>query len=160
MVLLPCGHNQIYVLMLRLLAVLCFTLFCTIEGFSQFKVGAGANFIFDESFFGVGGRAMYDIDEDFAVQGQFTLLLDDFADYIIELDVFYQGLDLGDVEGFQLTPFAGLNIFRAGIGGSDTGLTIGIQGLTPITDGLDLYIEPKLYLGGASSFAIAGGVYF
>lgn len=149
--------------MLRLLTVSIFVLFCTLEGYSQVKFGAGANFTFDGSFFGVGGRAMYDIDEDFAAQGQFTFFLDEFADYAIELDLFYKGLELGEVEGFQLTPFAGLNIFRGsllGVGATDTGLTLGIQGLSPITESLDLYVEPKIYLGGGSSFALAAGVYF
>ncbi len=149
--------------MKKLITLVLFISAFSTSGFSQLKFGAGANFIFDGSFLGVGGRAQYMINEDFSAQGQFTLLLDDVADYIIELDVYYSGLDLGDVEGFRLTPFAGLNIFRAsvlGFGASDTGLTLGLQGITPIADGLELYVEPKIYLGGGSSFAIAGGVYF
>ncbi len=149
--------------MKKLMAVAVFLTLLSTSGFSQLKFGAGANFLFDGSFLGVGGRAMYEINEDFSAQGQFTLLLDDIADYVIELDVYYNGFDLGDVEGFQLTPFAGLNVFRAsvfGIGASDTGLTIGLQGRTPLTGSIELYVEPKIYLGGAGTFAIAGGVYF
>ena len=164
MVLLPCGHNQIYVLMLRLLAVLCFTLFCTIEGFSQFKVGAGANFIFDGGSFGVGGRGHYTINEDFAAQGSFHYYFEsNFDVWTLDFDVFYSGFELGDLEGFRLTPFAGLNFIRVstdlGLGfdvsGSSTNLNLGIQGLTPITESLDLYIEPKIIIGSGSTLAIA-----
>ena len=146
-----------------IIAVFFLIMVSSTDGISQLRFGAGANFTFDNSLLGVGGRMMYDINEDFAAQGQFSLFLDDVADFIIELDVYYKGLDLGDVEGFQLTPFAGLNIFRAsvlGFGASDTGLTLGLQGLSPLTDSMDLYVEPKIYLGGGSSFAIAAGVYF
>jgi len=149
--------------MLRLLVVSVFVFFSAVDGFSQFKLGAGANIVFDGGVLGLGGRAMYDIDDQFAVQGQFNFALDNFVDFFIEGDLFYKGLELGDLEGFHLTPFAGINFFRGSIGSqgfTDTGLTIGLQGVTPLDGGLELYVEPKIYLGGGSSFAIAGGVYF
>ena len=161
MVLLPCGHNQIYVLMLRLLTISVFVLFCTIEGFSQFKVGAGANFIFDGGALGIGGRSHYTINEDFAAQGSFHFYFDSFVDWTLDFDVHYSGFDLGDLEGFRLTPFAGLGIINAGGNfGSSGNLNLGIQGLTPITESLDLYIEPKIIIGDGSTLAIAAGVYF
>ena len=149
--------------MKKLIVLVLFIAAFGTSGFSQLKFGAGANLLFDGTLFGVGGRVQYAINEDFAAQGGLNIFLDDVADYMIDLDVYYSGFELGDVEGFSLTPFAGLNIFRAsvlGFGATDTGLTLGIQGLLPITDGLNLYVEPRLYLGGGDGFGISAGVYF
>jgi hypothetical protein len=144
--------------MIRFLTISVLLLFCTLEGFSQFKVGAGANLIFDGGSLGIGGRGHYTVNEDFAAQGSFHYYLESFSLWNIDLDVHYDGFEIGDLEGFRLTPFAGLNII-GGVG-SSVNLNIGIQGLTPLTESLDLYIEPKLIIGSGSSLAIAAGVYF
>ena len=156
--------------MLRFLTVSIFVLFCTLEGFSQFKVGAGANYIFDGSSFGVGARGHYTFTEDFAGQGSFHYYFEGsgISLWTLDFDVHYSGFEIGDLEGFRLTPFAGLNIITAsidsglgfGVSATSTNLNIGIQGLTPITESLDLYIEPKFIIGGGGAFAIAAGVYF
>ncbi len=155
--------------MLRLLTISVFILFCTVDGFSQFKAGAGATFIFDGASFGVGGRGHYTINEDFAGQGSLHYYFEEgFNIWTIDLDVHYSGFNLGDVEGFRLTPFAGLNIIRvnsnSGLGfdisGSSTNLNLGLQGLTPLTESLDLYIEPKFIIGSGSTFVLSAGVYF
>ncbi len=134
------------------------------SGYAQFKFGAGANLIFDGSSFGLGARAHYTINEDFAGQASFHYYLkeSDLSLTTIDLDVHYSGFDLGDVESFSLTPFAGLNIARAsafGISASTTNINVGINGTMPL-GGLDLYVEPKFIIGNGGSFAIAAGVYF
>lgn len=141
-------------------------LFCTALSFTgeaQVKFGAGAQIILDGFSVGVGGRALYEINEDFAVQGGFHYYFEDFTAWTIDADVHYRGFDLGDVEGFRLSPFAGLNRFQvsvAGFGAGTTNLNLGINGTLPLSGGLELYIEPKIIIGNGGSFAIAGGVYF
>lgn len=149
--------------MKNLITFLFFMILISTSAFSQFKVGAGAGLIFDGSLFGVGGKGHYTINEDFAGQGSFTYYFEDFTVWTLDLDVHYSGFDIGDLESFRLTPFAGLNIFRAsilGFGATDTGINLGLNGTMPLTDSMDLYVEPKFMIGGGSSLAISAGVYF
>ncbi len=128
---------------------------------AQFKFGGGLQFFED---LGIQGRAHNVFSEDIAGQGTFNYYFSSgFSSWSIDADVHYHGLDLGEVESFALAPFAGLNIFRVsafGVSASDVGLNLGIIGTLPISDGLELYIEPKIVIGGGSGFAISGGVYF
>jgi hypothetical protein len=149
--------------MKKLLTLLFFVTVLSTSAFSQLKFGAGAGLILDGTLFGVGGRGHYTINEDFAGQGTFTYYFEDVSVWTLDLDVHYSGFNLGDVESFRLTPFAGLNIFRAsvlGFGATDTGINLGLNGTMPLTGSLDLYVEPKIIIGGGSSIAIAAGVYF
>ncbi len=129
---------------------------------AQTKFGAGASFL--DGLFGVGARAHNSFTEDFAGQASFHYYFESLVNvYSIDLDVHYSGFDLGDVESFAITPFAGLNFFRAaqnGIGGTNTNLNVGVNGTMPLTDTLDLYIEPKFIIGRISSFGVSAGVYF
>ena len=149
--------------MKKMFSIVVFLFVLSVTGFSQFKFGAGANLIFDGSYFGLAGRGHYTINEDFAAQGTFTYYLKDFTAWTLDLDVHYSGFEIGDLEGFRLTPFAGLNIFNVsvlGIGATDTGINLGLNGTMPLSSGMDFYLEPKIMLGGGSSLAIAAGVYF
>ncbi len=155
--------------MKKFIALAAFVVFGTVTGFSQFKFGAGANMIFDGSFFGVGARAHNTFTEDFAGQASFHYYFESgFTVWTLDLDVHYSGFELGDVESFSLTPFAGINIFNVsadtglgfGVSASSTNLNLGLNGTMPLTESLDLYIEPKIIIGNGGSFAIAAGVYF
>lgn len=151
--------------MKKLFILFTLILFTSVSGFSQFKFGAGANLFFDGGYLGLGAKAHYQITDDFAGQASFHYMLDDIANYTIDLDVLYSGFNIGDLEGFNITPFAGINIFNFdvglfGIGGSSTGINLGVLGNIPITESLDLYIEPKLILSGAGTLVIGGGIYF
>ena len=141
--------------------------FISTSAFSQFKVGAGANYLFDGSLFGLSGKAHYTVNEQFAGQVSFSYFFEDFTVWNLDLDVHYNGFQIGDLEGFRLTPFAGLNVFRTSVtlgnitsGDTDINLNLGMNGTVPITETLDLYIEPKFILGDGSTFALAAGVYF
>ncbi|MFT6808983.1 MAG: hypothetical protein ACJA01_002215 [Saprospiraceae bacterium] len=143
--------------MKRILALVFFVAALAITGSAQFKFGAGVGLL--EGRFGVQAKAHNTFTEDFAGQGSFTYYFESGATvWSLDLDVHYKGFNIGDVEGFSLAPFAGLNIYR--VSASATGLNVGINGTLPITDSLDLYIEPKIVIGGAGSFGIAAGVYF
>lgn len=149
--------------------IICLT-FLSVTGFSQFKFGAGAGLIFDGGSFGLGARGHYTVNEDYAGQGTFTYYFEsNISLWTLDLDVHYSGFNIGDVESFRLTPFAGLNVYSVslddvvpGFDASDTdiGLNLGLNGTMPLSGGLELYIEPKIIIGGGSSLALAAGVYF
>jgi len=138
-----------------------------IAGFSfsadaQFKFGAGVQLLDFESF-GVGAKGHYTINDQFAVQGSFHWQLEEFTSWTFDADVHYQGFDLGDVEGFQLSPFAGLNrvqVSAFGVSVGDTNINLGMNGTLPLSGSMSLYLEPKIILGGGSAFVIGAGVYF
>ena len=141
--------------------------FIGVSGFSQFKFGAGANLLFDGGYFGLSGKGHYTINEQYAAQASFTYFFEDFTVWNLDLDVHYDGFNIGDLEGFRLTPFAGLNVFRTDItvgnisgGDTDINLNLGMNGTINLTESLDLYVEPKFILGDGSTFGIAAGVYF
>lgn len=146
-----------------------FTMLFCMTASAQFKFGAGINIDLDDSLFGITGKGHYQINDDYAGQASFTYFFEkDLVKFwTLDLDVHYGGFDIGDLEGFHLTPFAGLNIANAsvdigGFGGSDTemGINIGINATIPITESLDLFIEPKLIISGIDGIGIAAGVYF
>lgn len=140
----------------------------SVAGYSQFKIGAGATLLTDGSLFGVGAKGHYTFSEDFAGQASFTYYLEDATVWTLDLDVHYNGFGLGDLEGFNLTPFAGLNIFNVSadtglgfsVGASSTNINVGVNGMIPITESLDLYIEPKIIIGNGGTFGVSAGVYF
>lgn len=135
---------------------------------SQVKFGPQATLFFDGTVFGVGAKAHKAFSDDIEGQASFTYFLESGTFWAIDVDVLYNGFDIGDVESFKITPFAGLNYFNSpGItilgvsaGGSSVGLNLGVSAKKAISDGLELFIEPKIILGGGSTFALSGGVFF
>lgn len=153
--------------MKRILTLVICVFALSFSASAQFKFGAQGAFLTDGSFFGVGAKGHYTINEDFAAQGSFTYYFEDVTVWTLDLDVHYSGFDIGDVESFRLTPFAGLNIFNVsvnvgGFGGSasTTNLNLGMNGTMPLSGNLEFFVEPKIIIGGGSGFAVAAGVYF
>ncbi len=132
-------------------------LFFFISASAQFKVGAGASLNFDGAFFGVTGKGHYTINEDFAGQGSFTYYFENTTVWSLDFDTHYSGFDI-EVAEFAISPFAGLNVFRIG-SASSTNINLGVNA-TKALGSLELFIEPKIILGGGSSLNISGGVYF
>jgi len=132
-------------------------------GFSasaQFKFGAGANVFFNGGSIGIGAKAHNTFTDDIAGQASFHLYLENGSPWSLDLDVHYRGLDLGSLEDFSLSPFAGLIVLGTGTR-TVAGINLGLNGTKSITDQLDLYIEPKFSIvSGESSLALAAGVYF
>lgn len=155
--------------MKKILALAFFALFITVDSNAQVKFGVLGSLYFDGSFFGVGGRAHNSFSEDISGQGSFTYFLKSGGTFwAIDADVLYHGFDIGDVENFSITPFAGLNIFStpggsiAGIsfGGTNTGINLGVSATKTLGDSMELFIEPKLIIGNGGNFAVTGGIYF
>lgn len=148
--------------MKRILALVFFVSALAFAGSAQLKFGAGGTLL--DGSFGIQGKAHNTFSEDFAGQATFNYFFESGVTlWGLDFDVHYSGFDLGDVENFRLSPFAGLNILRASAGGFSSGTTnlnIGINGTMPLTDTMDLYVEPKFVLGDGSGFGLSVGVYF
>ena len=133
----------------------------------EFKFGAQGQLLFDGSFFGVGGKGHYTFNDQFAGQASFTYYFEEVTVWTLDLDVHYSGFEIGDVESFRLTPFAGLNIFNVSVdtgfgsaSASTTNLNLGMNGTMPLGDSLEFFLEPKIIIGSGGTFALAAGVYF
>jgi len=152
--------------MKKIIVLGLFSLLISTSSFGQFKFGAGVSLELVD-LFGITGKGHYTVNEDFAGQASFSYFFEDFTVWALDLDVHYNGFDIGVVEGFTLTPFAGLQVGTisvdvgfGSVSNTDIGLNIGIVGVIPITDSLDLFIEPKVTIGGLEGIFLAGGVYF
>lgn len=144
--------------------LLTFVLVGTINA-QSFRFGAGAQLIFDGSIFGVQGKAIYDVNDSFDAAATFTVHLKEFVDWSFDVDAHYKLLELGEDIGFK--PFAGLSITRvsidfAGISQSDTDIGLNLGAFFDLlkTGNIQLYVEPKIIIGGAQSIAVSGGILF
>ncbi len=152
--------------MRRILTLVCCVFAFSYSGLAQFQFGAQAGLTTGSGgLFGVGAKGHYTINEQFAGQASFTYYFETGTVWALDLDVHYSGFEIGDVESFSLTPFAGLNIltFSSGLGFgsfSSTNVNIGMNGRLPLSGNLEFFVEPKLVLGGGSGFVVAAGVYF
>lgn len=129
---------------------------CLNVGFSQFNLGAGGQLITDDTIFGIQGKALFEINDQFDAAGTFTFHLDDNADWTIDLDAHYTLLEIS--ESFNIAPLAGLSI-TSEPGNTAVGLNLG--GFFDFIMGekeRHIYIEPKVILGGVSSFVISAGL--
>lgn len=133
------------------------------SAFSQFNFGAGAQLIFDGSVIGVQGKALYEWDETWRGAGTFTLHLEDFIDWTIDLDAHYKLLQVSD--NFDLAPIGGISITSfSGVltasGGTEIGINLGAFIDFVPSDSYHIYVEPKINIGGYESIAISGGILF
>lgn len=127
----------------------------------DFRFGLGAQYIFDGSTFGLQGKALVGFNDQFDLGGTFTLYLEDGTDYGVDLDFYYTLLEPGENFGFK--PFAGLNVIRFSFGSvTDTDLHLNLGVLIDLFQegNRNIYIEPKLILGGNSSFVVSAGTFF
>ncbi len=144
--------------MKRFLASVFFICALALTGTSQVKFGAGLSLL--DSNFGVQGKAHYTLNDQFAPQASFSYFFESGVTlWALDLDLHYSGFEIGDVESFRITPFAGLNFYRVSSFGT-TNLNLGVNGTMPLTDTMDLYIEPKITIGNGGTFGLAAGVYF
>lgn len=143
----------------NLFKVIIFCFFST-TAFSQFHFGAGVQ-LFDFDAFGIQGKAFYEYDNTWRGVGSFTLYLDEFADFSIDLDAQYKLLDVSD--NFNLAPLAGITILRASaFGFSDTSVGINLGAFLDFDlDGKHLYGEPKFVIvDGNSGLVLSAGIFF
>ena len=155
--------------MKKLLTLIALTCLFNISLSAQFTFGAGISINVDDSFFGLSGKGHYQINDEYAGQASLTYFLENnnVSFFIVDLDVIYNGFNIGDLEGFSIKALGGLQVASASVdtgfgSASDTelGLNVGVNAVIPLTDRLDLYIEPKFVISGIDGFVISGGVYF
>lgn len=146
-----------------------FTMILCVSASAQLKFGAGLNLDLDDGFIGLTAKGHATINEEYAGQASFSYFFEknSVKVWTIDLDVHYSGFNIGDLEGFRLTPFGGLNVFHTsvnigGFGGGNTelGINLGLNATFPINERLDLFIEPKIVISGIDGIGLAAGVYF
>ena len=128
---------------------------------AQVRFGAGAQLIFDNSVFGVQGKALYQVNETIDAAGTFTIHLEDGFDWTIDLDAHYLLLEFANDIGFK--PFAGLSITKFGfLGVSNTEIGVNIGAFFDLfrSNDMQFYLEPKVNIGGYESLAVSGGILF
>ena len=139
-----------------------FGFFLSTIAFGQLNFGAGAQLIFDGTVFGLQGKALYNVNEQWRGTGTFTVHLEDGANWSIDLDAHYKILKVG--ENINIAPMAGLNIFSSeGLDGntSNIGINLGAFIDFPIQDeSLNLFVEPKITIDNYESFVLSAGVIF
>jgi len=144
--------------MRKILFTFAFVVSFTTIGMSQFHFGAGAQIIFDGTVFGVQGKALYEVDETWRGVGTFTLHLDDFANWTVDLDAQYKLLEIS--ENFNFAPVGGISITDFDIIGSEIGINLGAFFDFVPDDSYRIYVEPKINIGGYESFTLSGGILF
>ena len=138
-----------------LIAGLC--MFSTMA-FSQFSFGAGAQLIFDGSVFGIQGKGLYDINEEWRAAGTFTFHLEEGVNWSIGGDAQYKLITVG--EDINIAPLAGISITDFDFIGTEVGINLGAFLDLPVGESLNLYVEPVINIGGYESFALSAGVLF
>ena len=135
--------------------------FSSISWGQSWNFGAGAQIILDGGVFGVQGKALREIDDTWRAAGGFTIHLEEFFDWTIDLDAQYKLLEVSD--NFDLAPFAGLSIAKYGaLGVSDTEIGINLGAFIDFvpSDSYHIYVEPKIVVGSYGSLVISGGILF
>jgi hypothetical protein len=142
-----------YHLQLPVVIFLCFFQTSTVQ--AQIKFGAGAGLISDgstvllQSRLEIGPRS-------FKMVGAFNFILENGADWAIDIDGHYKVLDISDE--IYLDVFPGINLFKAN---NDTEIGLNLGGsLRILTNANVIYIEPKYNVGTYDSFVITGGFIF
>lgn len=141
--------------MKKYLLILAVVMSSSVIGFGQFHFGAGGQLISNGTIFGVQGKTLYQINETFDASGTFTYHLGSSLDWTIDLDAHYTILEISD--SFHISPLAGLSITSA----VDNKVGLNVGGIIDFIAGEKekrVYIEPKVILGGVSSFVLSGGI--
>lgn len=138
-----------YLLSLVFLFVACYM------GFGQFNFGAGGHLIGDGTHFGVQGKALYAVNDNVDAAAAFTFHLGDTYEWTIDADAHYNLLEISD--NIKIAPFAGLTYTNA----VDSKIGLNLGGFIDFVAGekeRHIYIEPKVVVGGLSSFVLSAGL--
>lgn len=125
---------------------------------AQFKLGGGLNYIEKPSSIGIQAKALFGINEHLAMAGDAGYYITKGSQYDLNANLLWRALDVNGV--FKLYPEGGIGFYQVKDEELDIGINLGLFSYFPVTDTLDLYIEPKVMIGSANSFALAAGVFF
>ena len=131
----------------------------------DFQYGGGVSLLLESpSSFGIQGKSIYSINDDWNAAGTFTYFLEDFTFWMLDLDAQYHVTDFGNDIGVY--PLAGLNISRVNFkndfgsfGDTSTGLNLGVSVQKKVNN-LKIYLEPKIAINDGSALLISSGVLF
>lgn len=139
----------------RLSAFVSILFMLSIPTNAQIKFGLGAGLISDGSTPLIQGRVEIG-PRSFHLANSFSFILEDIADWAIDIDGHYL---IGVInENVFIDLFPGLNVFKAN---NDTDIGINLGGTLRIeTDTNAIYIEPKYTIGTYDSFVLTGGLIF
>lgn len=141
--------------MKKLLAILLF-IGCFQFANAQFSAGAGISVITgNASAFGLQGRLMYGVNEDFTVGAAYSYYFEKNIGNIIDIDLQYSLLETDS--GFKLSPLAGIRVNTKGE--VDTDLHLGVYSVLPIS-GYHFYLEPKFVISKTDAFVVSTGFRF
>lgn len=122
---------------------------------AQINFGVGGGLITKASTALLQGRLEIG-PQSFKMVGAFNFVLEDGADWAIDIDGHYKVLDISD--DIYLDVFPGINLFKTN-NDIDIGLNLG-GSLRILTNANVIYIEPKYNLATYDSFVITGGFIF
>ncbi len=142
--------------MIRTMLILGSIIFFSTLGSSQFNIGAGLTYIERGNEIGLQAKAFYGWNDSWGAAATFDYILTDGTDFDINGDIHYR-FNIG--RDARIHPLAGLNLAKFNADSTlDIGINLGVFAAMPIQDRLKLYLEPKVIIGGQSSFAISMGV--
>lgn len=133
------------------------------SGFSQTQFGGGISFVAGDgpggAAIGVGLKTAFDITDKLRLGPSFNYYFESGTSYAVDADLQYKLATIGD--NTLIYPFTGLNFANLSGLGVEVGVNLGIHANFPVTDVLNVYIEPKyVVLSDADGFVIAAGIFF
>ncbi len=142
--------------MKQIIVLFVFLVPCTM--FAQFKLGAGLQYLERTNQIGVHAKTAIGINDKIMLNASGNYYLSKAFRYDVNADVNWRLFDVNETVFFY--PLAGLNFLKATDSDIDIGINLGIFSYFPLSDRLDMYLEPKLILGSINSFAMSAGVFF
>lgn len=128
---------------------------------AQLKFGAGLNSNFDQTAIAV--KAYFPVQEQWGGQISANLFLASGSPWMLDADAHYVLIRDDGGEGLQFSGFGGIHIVNGFAGlnkDTEMGLNLGGHVHFPVSDNLDVYIEPKVTVISDGEFYLAAGVYF
>ena len=135
-----------------LTSLLCISYF----GKSQISFGGGITYDVGDKI-GLRVLSAFDVDDSWRGQVSYSNF---FSDWAIDLDAHYKLVEIGDFDEGLITPFAGFNINRdTDTDDTDMGINLGLNLSTTIEE-YDIFLEPKVTIGGIGGLVISAGILF
>ncbi len=143
----------------RLIIIVSFLFFAG-YGYGQISLGGGLETNFTST--GLKAQAKIGVNEKFSGQVSFAYFVNNSNPSMLNFDVHYLLTTAGDSDAITISGLGGLNYWSSGITGvsAELGINIGANITFPITDKLDMFIEPKVTAINTGDFFLALGVYF
>jgi|GEM_PF-1324123 len=143
---------------------LIFTIFIALtfgySGFGQTQFGGGISFVSSSnSAIGVGLKTAFDVTESLRAAPSFHYYFEEGTFFSIDADIQFKLATIGD--NTLIFPFAGLNFAKTEGLDAELGINLGVHANFPVSDFLNVYLEPKfVLLSDLDGFAIAAGIFF